>query len=131
LSGFDTHQNQTAAHANLLSTLSGALAAFQQDLKERGKGKDVLTLTVSEFGRSVPENSMGGTDHGAANCLFAIGEGVHGGVYGSYPALNDLDNGALKPNVDFRQVYATILEKWLGADSEEVLNGHFKKLDFL
>jgi uncharacterized protein (DUF1501 family) len=114
-----------------LSTLSGALATFQQDLKEQGKGKDVLTLTVSEFGRGVPENSMGGTDHGAANCLFAIGEGVHGGVYGAYPALNDLDNGGLKPTTDFRRVYATILERWLGADSKQVLKGKFARLNFV
>lgn len=120
-----------AAHANALSSLSNALAAFQRDLKEQGKENDILTLTVSEFGRSVPENSMGGTDHGAASCLFVIGRRVNGGVYGDYPDLNDLENAALKPTIDFRRVYATILEKWLGADSEKVLNGRFGNLGFM
>jgi uncharacterized protein (DUF1501 family) len=91
----------------------------------------VLTLTVSEFGRSVYENVMGGTDHGAANCLFVIGANVKGSIYGAYPDFDNLEEGALKPTIDFRQVYATILEKWLHAESEKILNGRFDTLNFV
>ena len=131
LDGFDTHENQSKTHAQLLFTLSDALAAFQRDLKGQGREKDVLTLTISEFGRSVHENAMHGTDHGAASCLFAIGASVRGGIYGSHPDLNDLEEGALRPTTDFRRVYATVLEKCLRADSKRIVNGRFAPLNFI
>lgn len=128
LDGFDTHANQKRAQANLLKQLSEGLLAFQTDLKEHGLDEDVLTLVFSEFGRRVGENSGKGTDHGTAEPLFIVGSQVKGGIYGEAPSLTSLDNGDLKYTVDFRTVYATILERWLAADSQEILGKHFEIL---
>lgn len=131
LDGFDTHANQKRAQANLLKQLSDGLAAFQNDLKEHGLEQDVLTLVFSEFGRRVQENSGKGTDHGTAEPLIIVGSQVKGGMYGEAASLTSLDNGDLKYTVDFRTVYATILERWLAADSAEILGKHFEILPFV
>jgi len=128
LDGFDTHANQKRAQANLLKQLSDALMAFQTDLKDHGLEENVLTLVFSEFGRRVQENSAKGTDHGTAEPLFIVGSKVKGGIFGEAPSLTSLDNGDLKYTVDFRTVYATILEQWLNADSHEILGKNFEKL---
>ncbi|MCH8921657.1 MAG: DUF1501 domain-containing protein [Planctomycetes bacterium] len=131
LSGFDTHAEQNNAHAALLGELSGALAAFSEDLKSRGHDRHVLTLAFSEFGRRLRENASGGTDHGAAAPLFLIGSRVKPGLIGKHPSLTDLTSGDLKYHTDFRRVYATLLEKWLGWPSAEVLGKQYRPLDVL
>ncbi|HNB24413.1 MAG TPA: DUF1501 domain-containing protein [Candidatus Melainabacteria bacterium] len=128
LDGFDTHVNQQRAQANLLKQLSDALLAFQNDLRTHGREDQVLTLVFSEFGRRVQENSGKGTDHGTAEPLFLMGSTVKGGIYGEAPNLTNLDAGDLKYAVDFRTVYATVLESWLGADSTEILGKRFEIL---
>ena len=126
LDGFDTHANQGAAHAGLLAELSGAVAAFVNDLDAHGHGKRVMTMTFSEFGRRVRENASQGTDHGAAAPLFVAGGRVKTGLIGTHPSLTDLDEGDLKHTTDFRSVYAAVLEQWLGVASEPVLGGRFE-----
>jgi uncharacterized protein (DUF1501 family) len=88
-------------------------------------------MTFSEFGRRVSENASSGTDHGKASCLFVAGAPVKGGIYGKSPSLSDLDQGDLKHNVDFRSVYATVLDDWLRAKSESVLRGKFPSLGLI
>ena len=130
---FDTHSTQAGAHARLLSDTSRAVADFRQDMKEHGRGDEVLLLVFSEFGRRARDNG-GGTDHGTGGCCWVIGDRVKGGFYGEYPSLKqgDLeDGGDLLHNVDFRSVYTTILEGWLGLDSKPIVGGSFEKLDFL
>jgi uncharacterized protein (DUF1501 family) len=132
LGGFDTHANQKQHHANLLAEFSEAVAAFQQDLKEQGNDGRVVIMTFSEFGRRAAENASGGTDHGAAAPMFVIGAPVKGGLYSKYPSLGDLDPGGdIKMTADFRSVYATILENWLGAKAQPILRHNFEKLAFL
>jgi len=121
--GYDTHATQLPAHANLLTELSEGLAAFQKDLQATGHAERVVTLVFSEFGRRVSENASAGTDHGAASTLFLVGEGVAAGAFGTYPSLTDLDDGDLKHTVDFRRVYATLLDQWLGVEASKVLPG--------
>ncbi len=128
LDGFDTHAEQEGAHAALLGQLSGAVTAFAKDLKAHGLDKCVLTATFSEFGRRVKENGSLGTDHGAAAPLFLIGSAVKAGVHGAHPSLVDLDQGDLKHHTDFRQVYATLLERWLGWPTQAALGGKFAPL---
>ena len=125
LDGFDTHANQGGAHAGLLAELTGAVAAFVNDLDKHGHGKRVMTMTFSEFGRRVKENASQGTDHGAAAPLFVAGGKVKTGLIGKHPSLSDLDEGDLKFTTDFRGVYAAVLEQWLGVASEPVLRGKF------
>lgn len=129
--GFDTHANQLPAHDRLMTDLSAALSAFVADLKAQGNYSRVLVISFSEFGRRVSENASGGTDHGAAAPLFVLGGGVRPGLYGAYPSLTDLHDGDLKFNTDFRSVYATALERWLGAPSEMVLGKKFPILPFI
>lgn len=131
IGGFDTHANQPNAHAGLLNQMSGAIAAFFRDLGLQGKDKDVLLMTFSEFGRRVKENGSNGTDHGAAGSMFVVGPGVKGGIYGDYPSLTDLDDGDLKFHTDFRSVYSTVLEGWLGAKPQQVLGKEFPRLKFI
>ena len=130
-SGFDTHANQPDTHARLMDTLATALAAFLQDLNLQGRDQDVVVMTYSEFGRRAKENGSSGTDHGAASVLFALGGMVKGGVYGEHPSLEDLDDGDLHFHTDFRSVYATLLERWLGSSSELALGGKFQPLAFI
>lgn len=131
LDGFDTHTNQLRQQAGLLKQLSEGVTAFYEDLKAHNVDQDVLIMAFSEFGRRVAENGGKGTDHGTAAPAFLIGSGVKGGIYGDQPSLTALDNGDLKYGVDFRSVYATILDKWLGADSKEVLRGSFEYVPFV
>jgi len=131
LGGFDTHANEKPQHATLMTQLADSLAAFQSDLDGHGLGERVLTMTVSEFGRRVKENGSQGTDHGAAGAMFVLGKKVKGGVYGEHPSLSDLDDGDLKFHIDFRSMYATVLEDWLGASARDVLGGSFEKLNFV
>ena len=128
---FDTHAGQARRHAVLLQNLSDGLAAFQSDLDQMGANNRVLTLAFSEFGRRVHENANGGTDHGTASEMFVMGQPVKGGLYGAYPSLTDLDQGDLKFSTDFRSVYATVLDRWLGANSEVVLGSRFEDLRFV
>lgn len=129
MGGFDTHSGQggeNGRHANLLKQFSDAMKAFQADLKAQGNHERVLTMTFSEFGRRVSQNASGGTDHGTAAPLLLMGPMVAKGVLTDHPSLTDLDQGDLKYTVDFRQIYAGILEGWLKADSRKVLEGSYK-----
>ncbi|MCI0457546.1 MAG: DUF1501 domain-containing protein [Gemmataceae bacterium] len=132
LDGFDTHADQGPAHKNLLAELADSVAAFFQSLKTTGHEGRVRLMTFSEFGRRVHENSSRGTDHGAASCLFVAGPSVKGGVVGRHPSLSDLDADDLKFHTDFRRVYATLVDGWLGCDSKAVLAtkwDHVKELE--
>lgn len=128
--GYDTHGQQAATHERLLRELGDALAAFQRDLAHRGVAERVLTMVFSEFGRRVAENGSGGTDHGAAAPMFLCGAAVRGGVHGEHPGLQpeQLLRGDLRHQTDFRQVYATVLERWLGAPSAPILGASFAPL---
>lgn len=129
--GYDTHSAQGGAHAGLLGDLSTSLAAFDQDLTTLGLADRVVVLVFSEFGRRVDENASAGTDHGAASCLFLQGSSVKGSLYGEYPSLEKLGDGDLIFNTDFRHVYATVLENWLGCPATKVLGRQFPTLDLL
>ena len=131
LGGFDTHGAQVGEHERLLATVGDALHAFWQALAAHGKADDVLIMTWSEFGRRVQENASGGTDHGTAAPMFLIGGAVKGGLYGEPPGLAALDDGNLRHTTDFRAVYATVLERWLGADSAALLGRRFPLLGFV
>lgn len=130
IGGFDNHANQLGNHCALLHELAESVAAFVQDLKRDHLLDRVLLMTFSEFGRTVRENGRRGTDHGAAAPVFLAG-GVTGGLAGPHPSLVDLDNGALRFHTDFRRVYATVLDRWLGFDSQVVLGARFEPLDIL
>jgi uncharacterized protein (DUF1501 family) len=114
-----------------MTDLNAAISAFVADLKAQGNFNRVLMLSFSEFGRRVSENASGGTDHGAAAPLFVLGGGVKPGLYGKYPSLTDLHDGDLQFTTDFRSVYATVLEKWLGVPSGEILGRTFPLLPFI
>ncbi|MHC4732196.1 MAG: DUF1501 domain-containing protein [Planctomycetota bacterium] len=131
LTGFDTHARQAPAHASLLQTLGDALGAFHKDLKAHGLAKRVLTMTYSEFGRRVNENRSLGTDHGAAAPMFVMSGGLKGGLVGEHPSLTDLEDGDVKHHTDFRQVYATILERWLKVEAQAVLGRAYRPVAFL
>ncbi len=128
LGGFDTHANQAQAHAGLLNELSGAIRSFVQDVDAHGHGERVMVMTFSEFGRRLKENASRGTDHGAASQMFLAGNKVKPGLVGKHPSLTDLEDGDPKFHTDYRQVYATVLEDWLGWKSEAVLGKRFAKL---
>ena len=132
LGGFDTHNNELDAHSGLMETLDAGLTAFYQDLQAHGKADDVLVITWSEFGRRVQQNANGGTDHGAGSVLFALGNGVTRGLYGDPSNLAALvDNGNVPYTTDFRRVYATIIDRWLGVPSEELLGARWDPLGFV
>jgi len=132
LGGFDTHANQQATHALLMKTLADGLAAFYDDLVQHGKADNVVVMTWSEFGRRVEENGSQGTDHGTAAPMFVLGNPVQKGIFGEPPSLSSLDNaGNLKYTIDFRSIYATVLDRWLGASSKDVLGGSFSAQNFL
>lgn len=128
---FDTHVNQKMTQNQLLMQFSNAIGAFYDDLAAHGNERRVLTLTFSEFGRRIEENGSRGTDHGEASPLFLIGGGVRGGLYGALPDLSATNMGNVRYSVDFRSVYATVLERWLGRPSASVLNGTFQQLPVL
>jgi len=129
--GYDTHSNQVDGHGQLLGGIGKAIQAFHADLASKGLNDKVTTMCFSEFGRRVQQNSSNGTDHGAAGPMFLVGGKVKGGLHGTYPSLTELDGGDLKYTTDFRRVYATLLDKWLAADSNAVLGGKFENLDLL
>ncbi len=132
LGGFDTHANQQATHAALMQALAEGLSAFYNDLVAHGKADNVVVMTWSEFGRRVEENGSLGTDHGTAAPMFVLGKPINKGIYGEPPSLSSLDsNGKLKYTVDFRSVYATVLDRWLGASSKDVLGGSYSSQNFL
>ena len=131
LNGFDTHTGQLATHARLLKVLSDSLAAFQKDLEARKLDGQVVTMTFSEFGRRASENQSRGTDHGTASPLFVLGSAVRAGLHGSAPSLKIPRNQDVAFGTDFRCVYATMLEDWLGCPSEPVLFGKFAKLSLV
>jgi uncharacterized protein (DUF1501 family) len=128
--GYDTHSAQLFAHSNLLRELSLALKAFLDDLAAAGLADRVAVLLFSEFGRTVAENGSAGTDHGTSGPVFLAGPNVRGGLVGATPSLLDLDPkfGDLRTTIDFRRIYATILDDWLGLRSEQALGGAFESL---
>lgn len=124
---FDTHVQQAELHQRLLTYASDSVAGFMQDMERIGRAKDVTLLVFSEFGRRVPENTSLGTDHGTANHMYVIGQPVRGGHYGTLPSLTQLDEGDnLIHTTDFRRVYASLIEGWLGVDAQQVLRGRFE-----
>jgi uncharacterized protein (DUF1501 family) len=129
--GFDNHAGQAENHAALLHQLSESVAAFVRDLKRDSLLDRVLLMTFSEFGRTVRENGRRGTDHGSAAPLFLAGGRLRGGLAGPHPNLTDLENGGQKFHTDFRRVYATLLDRWLGFDSTAVLGARFEPVDVL
>ncbi|RRN77785.1 DUF1501 domain-containing protein [Pseudoxanthomonas sp. SGD-10] len=132
LSGFDTHTNQLNQQGRLLKQYSEGISAFVKDLKSSGNFKDTLILTFSEFGRRVQQNASDGTDHGTANNVFLFGGNLkEQGILNGAPNLTNLDNGDLKYEIDFRQVYATVLDKWLEVDNAQVLSKKFSSLNFI
>jgi len=132
LGSFDTHINQEAQQKRLFTDLNDSVKAFVKDLKSNNRFDDVLLFTFSEFGRRVAQNASGGTDHGKANSMFFIGGGLKKhGIYNPLPDLANLDDGDVKFQVDFKQVYATVLNKWLGADADLILKQQIKPLDFI
>jgi uncharacterized protein (DUF1501 family) len=131
LGGFDTHAAQAGRHAALLRQLGNGLQDFIATLEDDKLLDRVMVMTFSEFGRRVAENASGGTDHGAAAPLFIAGGAVRAGMHGRHPDLDNLDQGDLKYTVDFREVYATVLERWLELPAREVLGRHFRSLRLL
>jgi uncharacterized protein (DUF1501 family) len=131
--GYDTHTNQLATQDRLLKDLGDSVKAFVGEMKTQGNLSRVLVMTFSEFGRRVAENASGGTDHGAAAPMFIVGEKIKAGLLGRYPSLapTDLFQGDLKYTVDFRTVYATVLERWLKTKSLTVLGKKYDVLDFV
>lgn len=128
--GYDTHASQYGPHQQLLGELSGGIGAFMADLESAKLAERVCVLIFSEFGRTVKENGSAGTDHGTSAPVFVSGGAVKGGLVGKTPKLLDLDpkHGDLKVNLDFRQVYATLLEDWLNVKSAAALSGTFEKV---
>ena len=132
MGGYDTHANQKPTQDKNLAQLGDALEAFMQDLANIGQQDNVVVMTFSEFGRRVKQNGSNGTDHGTAEPMFIIGNKVQGGLYGTYPSLEDLDNnGDLKFNADFRSVYAGMLRDVVGTDPAPVLAGDFPPIGVL
>jgi Uncharacterized protein conserved in bacteria len=132
LGSFDTHVNQENQQKRLFTELNGAVSAFVKDLKTNNRFQDVMIMTFSEFGRRVSQNASGGTDHGTANNMFFLSGGLkEKGLLNPMADLNDLNEGDLKYKVDFKNVYATVLNKWLGADDKKILGRNFEHLNFI
>lgn len=132
LGSFDTHFNQEAQQKRLFTELNGAVEAFVNDMKANNRFDDVLLFTFSEFGRRVSQNASGGTDHGTANNMFLISGALQQkGLLNTLPDLTDLDEGDLKFKVDFKNVYATVLDKWLNADHKTILGHQFDLMNFI
>jgi uncharacterized protein (DUF1501 family) len=134
LGGFDTHVNQLASHPGLLKTVAEAISSFIKDMENQGISEKIILMTASEFGRRVQENGSG-TDHGAAAPQFVFGDHAIGGILGDQPTLTDLDqNGNLKFHTDFRQVYSSMLQQWLGLgpqETEDILGGSYAPLPLI
>ena len=129
---FDTHAGELANHTRLWTETSNAVADFYDDLKEHNASDNVMLLVFTEFGRRVHDNGSG-TDHGSGGVAFVVGDAVKGGLYGEYPSLQPekLLEGDLHFNYDFRGLYSTLLEKWMGLDAKPIVNGFFEQLDFI
>ena len=129
---FDTHAGELAAHARLWAEVSNAVTDFYQDLRDHNASEDVVVLLFTEFGRRVHDNGSG-TDHGSGGIAFVVGDAVKGGLYAEYPSLepDKLLEGDLHYNNDFRGMYATLLERWMGLDSNPIAGGTFEQLDFI
>ncbi len=129
---FDTHASQPGLHAQLWKDVSAAVSDFYEDLREHDAADNVVLFMFTEFGRRVHDNGSG-TDHGAGGLAFAIGDPIVGGYHGEYPSRKseDLQQGDLVPNQDFRGVYSTLLEDWLGLDAKPIVGGSFEKVDFI
>ncbi len=130
--GYDTHSGQMPVQTQLLGELSQGINDFFADLREHDASAEALMLVFTEFGRRVKDNGSG-TDHGSGGAAFVIGDAVAGGMHGVYPSLKEeaLLDGDLHFQVDFRSVYATLAEKWMGLDAQPVVGGNFEKLDFI
>jgi uncharacterized protein (DUF1501 family) len=126
--GYDTHSAQLYTHSQLLREFSDAVKSFLDDLKSAKLDDRVVLLAFSEFGRRVQENDSQGTDHGTAGPVFLAGSSVSGGLVGKAPDLTDPESGDVKIGIDFRSVYATILDQWLGVSAKEVMGGTFASL---
>ncbi len=131
LGGFDTHANQAGRHDQLMTQLAQGIGAFMEDLRAQKNDERVLLMTFSEFGRRVVQNASGGTDHGAAAPLMLFGSRLKQGLIGKHPSLTDLDAGDLKYNVDFRSVYASILQNWLDTPSKPILGRQYQTFDLV
>ena len=130
---FDTHANQAVGHANLLQDVAVNVDSFMTDIRQLGKSDNVTLFFYSEFGRRAMDNGSG-TDHGTGGVAFVLGDHVKGGLYGEYPSLepNKLeDGGNLQHNVDFRSVYTTLLDQWMGLDAKAIVGGNFEPVPFL
>ncbi len=126
---FDTHVQQADLHSRLLMYTADAVRGFMEDVDRIGRGNDVAVMMFTEFGRRVEENGSLGTDHGTATPMFVVGKGVKGGFYSTPPSLTDLDDGNLRMTTDFRRVYASMVDEWLGArNPESILKGSFDPL---
>jgi uncharacterized protein (DUF1501 family) len=132
LGSFDTHVAQEGQQKRLFTEMNDAITAFVKDLKSNNRFQDVMLMTFSEFGRRVSQNASGGTDHGTANNMFLVSGGLQQkGVLNALPDLADLQEGDLKYKVDFKNVYATILNKWLQADDKKILGSQYDYLNFI
>lgn len=132
LGSFDTHINQEGQQQRLFTEMNDAVKAFIKDLKANNRFQDVMLFTFSEFGRRVAQNASGGTDHGTANNMFFISGGLRQkGLLNEMPDLANLDEGDLKYKVDFKNAYATVLKKWLGADDTAILQKKYSYLEFV
>lgn len=129
---FDTHINQQPQQQRLFTEMNDAIGAFVKDLKANNRFQDVMLMTFSEFGRRVEQNASGGTDHGMGNNMFFISGGLkQKGLLNAMPDLADLQDGNIKFNTDFRNVYATVLGNWLGANDKAILGKKFEKMGFV
>lgn len=132
LGSFDTHINQDAQQQRLFTEMNDAVKAFVKDLKQQNRFEDVMLFTFSEFGRRVEQNASGGTDHGTANNMFLVSGGLkQKGILNPLPDLSDLNEGDLKYKVDFKNVYATVLKKWLQADDKSILAKQYGYMNFI
>ena len=128
--GYDTHSNEMLNHPRLMSELSGAISDFLDDLQEHNAGDGVTMLVFTEFGRRMRDNGSG-TDHGSGGGAFMFGNSVNGGLYSEYPSLNPIDwehSEDLKHTIDFRGIYGTVLEQWLGIDARPIVKGDFEQV---
>lgn len=128
LGGFDTHSNQAQAHGGLLTDLNNSISSFMNEIKSQGNGDRVTVLSFSEFGRRVRENASRGTDHGTAAPVFVFGNKVKAGMIGKHPSLKNLQDGDLKHQVDYRQVYSELLTNWLNVDPTPILGKKYSTL---
>lgn len=132
LGSFDTHVNQEGQQKRLFTELNEAVKAFTYDLKKNNRFQDVLMMTFSEFGRRVSQNASNGTDHGTANNMFFISGGLkQKGLLNPLPDLSNLNDGDLKHTVDFKNVYATVLNKWLETNDKKILGKEYDLMKFI